>query len=62
MAIADAAAARSISVRPLSPSYLPGAERGATPARGLLLGYARLPATRIDEAVAALAEVVRATA
>ena len=61
VAIADAAAARSISVRPLSPSYLPGAERGATPARGLLLGYARLPATRIDEAVAALAEVVRST-
>jgi GntR family transcriptional regulator/MocR family aminotransferase len=60
VAIADAAARRSISVRPLSPSYLPGAERGATPPNGLLLGYARLPVPRIDEAVAALAEVVRA--
>jgi GntR family transcriptional regulator / MocR family aminotransferase len=60
VAISAAAEARSISVRALSPSYLPGAERGTTPARGLLLGYARLPVTRIDEAVAALADVVRA--
>ncbi len=58
VAIAEAAAAQSISVRPLSPSYLPDAECGATPARGLLLGYSRLTVTRIDEAVAALAEVV----
>ena len=58
-AVADAAAAASISVRPLSPSYLHGAERGATPARGLILGYGRLPVGRIDEAVAALAEVIR---
>jgi len=59
-AIAAAAEERSISVRPLSPSYMDGAERGTTPAQGLLLGYARLPVTRIDEAVTALAEIVRA--
>jgi GntR family transcriptional regulator/MocR family aminotransferase len=58
-AVAQAAAEASISVRPLSPCYLPGARRGSTPARGLLLGYGRLPVTRIDEAVAALAEVIR---
>ncbi len=46
VAIATAAEAQSISVRPLSPSYLPGAERGTTPARGLILGYARLPLTQ----------------
>lgn len=60
VAIATAAEARSISVRPLSPTYLPGAERGTTPPRGLILGYGRLPVTRIDDAVAALADVVRA--
>jgi GntR family transcriptional regulator / MocR family aminotransferase len=58
-AIAAAAAERSISVRPLSPCYMDGAERGTTPAQGLLLGYARLPVTRIEEAVTALAAVVR---
>lgn len=58
-AIAEAAEAAGISVRPLSPSYLPDAARGSTPARGLLLGYARLTPTRIDDAVAALADVVR---
>lgn len=60
VAIAAAAAERGIMVRPLSPSYLPGAERGTTPLRGLLLGYARLTLGRIDEAVGELAEVVRA--
>ena len=60
VAIAEAAAARSISVRPLSPCYMADTERGSTPARGLLLGYARLPVGRIEEAVTALAEVVRA--
>jgi GntR family transcriptional regulator/MocR family aminotransferase len=61
LAIEAAAAERSISVRALSPCYLPATERGSTPARGLLLGYGRLPVGRIDAAVAALAEVVRAT-
>jgi GntR family transcriptional regulator/MocR family aminotransferase len=60
MAIATAAESQSIGVRALSPSYLPDAERGTTPARGLILGYSRLPVPRIDDAVAALAHVVRA--
>lgn len=59
-AVAARAAAAGISVRPLSPNYLPDAERGATPARGLLLGYARLPVMRIEEAAVALATIVRA--
>jgi GntR family transcriptional regulator/MocR family aminotransferase len=57
--LAAEGARRGINVRALSPSYLPGAERGSTPDRGLLLGYSRLPVPRIDDAVAALAEVVR---
>jgi GntR family transcriptional regulator/MocR family aminotransferase len=61
VAISAAAARRSINVGPLSPTYLADAERGTTPSRGLILGYARLPIHRIDEAVADLAEVVRAS-
>ena len=38
-----AAAAIGIYVVPLSTSYVPGADRGTTPSRGLLLGYSRLP-------------------
>ena len=40
-------------VEPLSPMSLVGA-----PERGLVLGYSRLPAERIDAAVASLAEVM----
>ena len=59
VAVAAEAARIGVNVRPLSPAYLEGAERGSTPARGLLLGYGRLPIPRIDDAVAALARVVR---
>jgi GntR family transcriptional regulator/MocR family aminotransferase len=58
-AIAAAAAEQSIRVVALSPCYLADADQGTTPSRGLLLGYARLPVTRIDEAASALAAVVR---
>ena len=58
--ISAAAEHAGIRLAPLSPTYLPGAERGSTPDRGLLLGYSRLTPTRIDEAVAALAGVIRA--
>jgi DNA-binding transcriptional MocR family regulator len=60
VAVSARAAEVGINVRPLSTSYVPGAERGSTPARGLLLGYSRLAPGRIDEAVEALAAVVRA--
>jgi GntR family transcriptional regulator/MocR family aminotransferase len=53
VAIADEAARRRIRVQALSPMLLLG-----EPDRGLLLGYGRLPAERIDEAVAALAAVL----
>jgi GntR family transcriptional regulator/MocR family aminotransferase len=59
VAIAELAMDRGMNVRPLSPQYLPGAARGATPERGLLLGYSRLAPGSIDDAVAALAAVVR---
>jgi GntR family transcriptional regulator/MocR family aminotransferase len=58
-AIAASASEQSIRVVALSPCYLADANQGTTPARGLLLGYARLPVTRIDEAASALAVVVR---
>ena len=60
--VSTAAEEAGIRVFPLSPTYLPDAARGTTPDRGLLLGYSRLTPTRIDEAVAALAGVIRATA
>jgi GntR family transcriptional regulator/MocR family aminotransferase len=53
VAIADAAASRRIGVRALSPLHLtPSRERG------LLLGYGRLPQSRIEDAVAALSSVI----
>ena len=58
-AIAAAAAEQAIRVVALSPCYLAAADQGTTPGRGLLLGYARLPVHRIDEAATALAAVVR---
>ena len=57
VALAGAAASSGIGVRPLSPMFL--AEPGDP---GLVVGYGRLVAERIDDAVAALAAVVRATA
>jgi GntR family transcriptional regulator/MocR family aminotransferase len=60
VAVSARAAEVGINVRPLSTSYVRSAERGSTPARGLLLGYSRLAPGRIDEAVEALAAVVRA--
>jgi GntR family transcriptional regulator/MocR family aminotransferase len=51
--IADAAAARRIGVRALSPLHLT-----PSPERGLLLGYGRLPQSRIENAVAALSSVI----
>ncbi len=59
VAVADAAAAIGIYVVPLSTSYVPGADRGTTPSRGLLLGYSRLSEPRLDEAVAELAGLIR---
>jgi GntR family transcriptional regulator/MocR family aminotransferase len=55
VALARAAAAAGIGVRPLSPMYL----GGSAPETGLVLGYGRLPVERIDDAVAALAGVIR---
>jgi GntR family transcriptional regulator/MocR family aminotransferase len=52
--LAAAAAEAEIGVRPLSPMYLGGANSET----GLVLGYGRLPVERIDDAVAALAEVM----
>ena len=53
VAVADAGASRGINVRPLSPLHLiPSRERG------LLLGYGRLPESRIDDAVGALSSVI----
>jgi GntR family transcriptional regulator/MocR family aminotransferase len=54
VALAEAAAARGIGVRPLSPLHLEPAR-----SRGVLLGYGRLPENRIESAVAALAAVIR---
>jgi GntR family transcriptional regulator/MocR family aminotransferase len=54
VAIALAAAKRGVRVEPLSPMSLIGG-----PERGLVLGYSRLTAERIDGAVATLAEVLR---
>jgi GntR family transcriptional regulator/MocR family aminotransferase len=54
VAIAAAAATHGIGVRALSPLHLEPAS-----SRGLLLGYGRLPETRIEPAVAALAAVIR---
>jgi GntR family transcriptional regulator/MocR family aminotransferase len=53
VAVAGAAASRGISVRALSPLHLvPSRDRG------LLLGYGRLPGTRIEDAIAALSTVL----
>jgi len=54
VAIADAAASQGIGVRPLSPLHLTASQE-----RGLLLGYGRLSDRRIEEAVGALASVIR---
>jgi GntR family transcriptional regulator / MocR family aminotransferase len=55
VAIAAAAATRRIGVQPLSPLHLaPSRERG------LVIGYGRLPDSRIDDAVRALTAVLRA--
>jgi len=55
VALARAAASAGIGVRPLSPMYLAGSSSEC----GLVLGYGRLPVERIDDAVAALAGVIR---
>ncbi len=55
VAIVAAAEARDIRVRALSPMHLE-----PSPERGLLLGYGRLVEDRVDEAVDALAAVIRA--
>jgi DNA-binding transcriptional MocR family regulator len=55
VAIAQAAAAQGIGVRPLSPLHLTPSKE-----RGLLLGYGRLLESRIEEAVRALSSVVLA--
>jgi GntR family transcriptional regulator / MocR family aminotransferase len=53
VAIADAAASRGTGVRALSPLHLtPSRERR------LLLGYGRLPESRIEAAVGALSSVI----
>ncbi|MGH2428977.1 MAG: PLP-dependent aminotransferase family protein [Candidatus Limnocylindria bacterium] len=54
VAVAEAAEAREVRIRALSPLHL---ER--SPERGLLLGYSRLVEGRIDEAVALLATVLQ---
>lgn len=53
VAIGAAAADQGIGVNPLSPM-----SRSDTPERGIVLGYSRLTAERIDAAVAALAVVI----
>jgi GntR family transcriptional regulator/MocR family aminotransferase len=53
LAIARDAAERGVRVEPLSPMSLVGG-----PERGLVLGYSRLAAERIDGAIAMLAEVL----
>lgn len=53
VAIADAAARRGIGLGALSPLHL-----ARNPERGLLLGYGRLPETRISEAVDALSSIL----
>ena len=55
VALRAAAAEAGIGVRPLSPMYLEPAGRQT----GLVLGYGRLPVERINDAVAALAAVMR---
>jgi len=52
--LAGAAADRGIGVRALSPMLLAGGDQ-----RGLLLGYGRLPAERIDDAVVGLETIIR---
>jgi GntR family transcriptional regulator/MocR family aminotransferase len=52
-AVAEAAASKGIGVRPMSSLHLVRSTE-----RGLLLGYGRLPETRIDEAVDALSSVL----
>jgi len=54
IAVAHAAEARGVRVEALSPMSLV-----AAPERGLVLGYSRLPAERIDGAVEVLAEILR---
>jgi GntR family transcriptional regulator / MocR family aminotransferase len=54
IAVARAAEARGVRVEALSPMSLV-----AAPERGLVLGYSRLPAERIDEAVVGLAGILR---
>ncbi len=53
IALATAAAARGIGVRPLAPMSPVGG-----PERGLLLGYGRLAADRIDDGDEALASIL----
>jgi GntR family transcriptional regulator/MocR family aminotransferase len=53
-AVVEAAAARDVRVRALSPLHVePGSERG------LLIGYGRLPEELIETAVARLADALR---
>jgi GntR family transcriptional regulator / MocR family aminotransferase len=54
IAVAEAAAARGVRVEALSPMSLV-----AAPERGLVLGYSRLPAERIEDAVEALVGILR---
>ena len=54
IAVARTAEARGVRVEALSPMSLV-----AAPERGLVLGYSRLPAERIDEAVEGLVEILR---
>ncbi len=53
IALAAAAASHGIGVQPLSPLHLT-----PSPQRGLMLGYGRLPETRVDEAADALAALL----
>jgi GntR family transcriptional regulator/MocR family aminotransferase len=54
IAVARSAEARGVRIEALSPMSLV-----AAPERGLVLGYSRLPAERIDDAVEGLAEILR---
>jgi GntR family transcriptional regulator/MocR family aminotransferase len=54
IAVSEAAAARGVRIEALSPMSLV-----AAPERGLVLGYSRLPAERIEGAVETLVEILR---
>jgi GntR family transcriptional regulator / MocR family aminotransferase len=56
VAVVGAVAKRGVRVEALTPMSLVGA-----PDRGLVLGYSRLPAERMEEAVTLLADVMRST-